>query len=141
MNALSPTGESLSTENVIVRRIAIAAGALGAVAALGALWLGGPRAALGSLIGTALGTVNFWALARLVIQLIDSKADKGSKGPAAVLYIAKAVGFFILAGFLVSRPWMHREGFMAGFTAVVFAIAIGGLWGASDDTPTDGGNQ
>lgn len=131
----------MSTETLIVRRIAIAAGVLGAVTALGAWMLGGPWAALGAAVGTTLGTVNLWALATLVIQLIDSKADKGSKGPAAVLYIAKAVGFFILAGFLVSRPWMHREGFMAGFTAVVFAIAIGGLWGASDDTPTDGGNQ
>ena len=138
MNALSPTGESLSTENVIVRRIAIAAGALGAVAALGALWLGGPRAALGSLIGTALGTVNFWALAQLVIRLIDAKAPAGSKGPAAVLYVAKALGFFILAGFLVSRAWLHREGFMVGFTAVVFAIAVGGLGGGADEPPNDG---
>lgn len=126
----------MSTEDVIVRRIAIAAGALGAVTALGAWWLSGPSAALGSVIGTALGTVNLWALAQLVIRLIDTKT-KGSKGPAAVLYVAKALGFFVLAGFLVSRPWLHREGFMAGFTAVVFAIAIGGLWGGFDDTPTD----
>ncbi len=124
----------MSTEDVIVRRIAIAAGALGAVTALGAWWLGGPSAALGSVIGTALGTVNLWALAQLVIRLIDTKT-RGSKGPAAVLYVAKALGFFVLAGFLVSRPWLHREGFMAGFTAVVFAIAIGGLWGGFDDTP------
>lgn len=130
----------MSTETVIVRRIAIAAGVLGAVTALGAWWLGGPMAALGAAIGTALGTANLWALAQLVIRLIDSKSSE-AKGPAAVMYVAKAVGFFIVAGFLVSRPWMHREGFMAGFTAVVFAIAIGGLWGGSDNTPTDGANQ
>ncbi len=131
----------MSAETLIVRRIAIAAGVLGAVTALGAWMLGGPMAALGAAIGTTLGTVNLWALASLVIRLIDSKAEKGTKGPAAVLYVAKAVGFFILAGFLVSRSWMHREGFMAGFTAVVFAIAIGGLWGGFDDSPSDGGNQ
>ena len=51
-----------------------------------------------------------------------------------MLYVAKALGFFILAGFLVSRPWLHREGFMAGFTAVVFAIVVGGAWGGSDDS-------
>ncbi len=132
----------MSTETVIVRRIAIAAGALGAVTALGAWMLGGPMAALGSAIGTALGTVNLWALAQLVIRLLDSKSSSEAKGPAVVMYIAKALGFFIVAGFLVSRPWMHHEGFMAGFTAVVFAIAIGDLWGGSDTPPTDdGGNQ
>jgi len=138
VTALHPTGETLSIENVIVRRIAVAAGALGAVAALGALWLGGPRAALGAVVGTVLGTANFWALAQLVIRLIDSKAPAGTKGPAAVLYVAKALGFFILAGYLVSRPWLHHEGFMVGFTAVVFAIVVGGLSAGCDDPPNDG---
>lgn len=128
----------MTTENQIVRRIAVAALALGAVCALACGWAWGPMAALASAIGTALGTANLWALAQLVTRLIDTKAPKGSKGPAAVLYVAKALGFFILAGFLVSRPWMHREGFMAGFTALVVAIAVGGLWGGFDD---DGGAE
>ncbi len=122
------------TTEPIVRRIAIAAAAIGGVTALAAWWLGGAMAALGAVVGTALGTLNLWALAGLITRLIDTKAPSGSKGPAAVLYVAKALGFFILAGFLVSRPWLHREGFMAGFTAVVFAIVVGGAWGGSDDS-------
>lgn len=131
----------MTTESLIVRRIAVAAGALGAVCALGAYLWAGPEAALGSVLGTTLGTVNFWALAQLVTRLIDTKS-KAAKGPAAVLYIAKALGFFIVAGYLVSRPWVHREGFMAGFTAVVVAIAVGGLWGGpDDDAPSDDSNE
>lgn len=122
----------MSTQSLIVRRIAMSAAALGAVCALACWGLGGPRAALGSVCGTVLGTVNLWALAELITRLIDSKAPAGTKGPMAVLYLAKALGFFVVAGVLVSRPWMHHEGFMAGFTAVVVAIAVGGLSVGSD---------
>jgi hypothetical protein len=94
-------------------------------------------------LGTVLGTVNLWALAELIVRLFDPKRPSSTKGPAAVLYLAKALGFFLVAGFLVTRPWLHREGFMVGFTAVVAAIAVGGLWGGFDDNDppsTDQGN-
>jgi ATP synthase I chain len=127
----------MTTEAQITRQIAVSALVLGSVCALGAYLWGGSMAALGSVIGTALGTINLWALAQLIGRMIDSKASAGSKGPAAVMYVAKAIGFFVLAAFLVSRPWMHHEGFMAGFTAVVIAIAVGGLWGGFDNDNTD----
>jgi len=119
-------------EKLIVRRIALSALVLGAVCALGCAWLVGPAAALSALVGTVFGLGNLWALAQLVTRLVDPNAPAGSKGPTLVLYIAKAIGFFIVAGFLLSRPWMHTVGFMTGFTAVVVAIAVGGLSAAGD---------
>lgn len=114
-------------EKLIVRRIALSALVLGGVCALACLWLAGPLSALSAALGTLFGLGNLWALAALVTRLIDPQSPAGSKGPTLVLYIAKAIGFFIVAGFLVSRPWMHTIGFMTGFTAVVVAIAVGGL--------------
>ena len=119
-------------EKLIVRRIALSALVLGAVCALGCGLFAGPLAALSAALGTVFGLANLWAMAQLVTRLIDPNGPAGSKGPTLVLYIAKAIGFFIVAGFLVSRPWMHTMGFMTGFTAVVVAIAVGGLTSAGD---------
>lgn len=119
-------------EKLIVRRIALSAVVLGAVCALGCGLLAGPMAALSAALGTLFGIANLWVMARLIARLLDSDAPAGSKGPTLVLYIAKAIGFFIVAGLLVSRPWMHTMGFMTGFTAVVVAIAVGGLTSAGD---------
>ncbi len=124
-------------EALIARRIAAAAGVFGVASALGCWALAGGRAALSSAVATLLGTVNLWAMAQLIGRLINTKGSAGSKGPAAALYVVKAVGFFVLAGYLVSRPWMHHEGFMAGFTAVVLAIVVGGMWGGSDESTPD----
>lgn len=128
MKALQPTHPlPMSDEKLIVRRIALSALVLGAVCALGCAWLAGPAAAASALLGTLFGLGNLWALAQLVARLLDPRAPKGTKGPMLVLHVAKTLGFFLLAGFLLSRPWVHTIGFMTGFTAVVVAIAVGGL--------------
>lgn len=113
-------------------RIALSALVLGGVCALGCAWLAGPLSAISAALGTLFGLGNLWALAWLVGRLIDPDGSAGSKGPTLVLYIAKALGFFIVAGFLLSRPWVHTIGFMTGFTAVVVAIAVGGIASAGD---------
>ena len=56
------------------------------------------------------------------------------------LLLLKTLALFALAGFVVSRPWASGAGFIVGFTAVVFGIAAGGLWGA-DPPPADAADK
>ena len=122
-----PDDATMTTERRIVHRIVWISAFLGALCA-GVVWLkAGPGAALSSLIGTAVGLGNLVALATLIDRLMSQRSGKNR---AAALLLFKTLALFALSGFVVSRPWASGAGFIAGFTAVVFGIAAGGLWGA-----------
>ena len=87
-----------------------------------------------SAIGTVVGMLNLWVLARLVTRLLDPKVDAG-KGTAMVLLLAKTAALFLGVGLLLRQSWVHGGSFMAGITAVVVAIAGGGLWDAVSPKP------
>lgn len=120
-----------TSERRIVRRIVTVSSALGAVCAAVMFSREGLGAAVSSAIGTAVGVGNLLAIATLIERLMSQRADKGRAG---ALLLLKTLALFALAGFVVSRPWASGAGFIVGFTAVVFGIAAGGLWGA--DPPT-----
>ena len=93
--------------------------------------------AVSSALGTAVGVGNLVAIATLIERLMSQRADKARAG---ALLLLKTLALFALAGFVVSRPWASGSGFIAGFTAVVFGIAAGGLWGA-DPPPADAADK
>lgn len=114
----------------LVRRIVAFSVATGLVSAGVMEHFAGWRGAVSSLAGTVLGVANLWILATLIRKLFDRSAD-ANKTRAGMLLVVKATGFFVVAGLVVSRPWVDGASFMAGFTAVVVAIAAGALWGPS----------
>ena len=127
--ALTPEDNAETPERQILRRIGIASAVLGGACALWNLVYLGPLAALSAALRTLTGIGNLWVLATLVTRLLSPDTNKQRAG---ILLVAKAAGLFALAGLIVSRPWVHGGSFMAGFTAVVLAIGVGGLWGADN---------
>jgi hypothetical protein len=125
---------SARTERQIVRRIVVVSSVLGLMCAGFILARSGLGAALTSVIGTLVGLGNLVAIATLIERLLSQHADKGRAG---ALLLLKTLALFAVAGFVVSRPWASGSSFIAGFTAVVFGIAAGGLWGADAPPPGD----
>lgn len=127
-----PDDTTMTPERRIVRRIVMVSAVLGTVCAGVMFTRAGLGAAASSLLGTAVGIGNLIAIATLIERLMSQRADKARAG---ALLLLKTLALFALAGLVVSRPWASGSGFIAGFTAVVFGIAAGGLWGA--DPPRD----
>lgn len=126
-----------TSERRIVRRIVTVSSALGVACAVVMFTRGGWGAAVSSALGTAVGVGNLVAIATLIERLMSQRADKARAG---ALLLLKTLALFALAGFVVSRPWASGAGFIVGFTAVVFGIAAGGLWGA-DPPPADAADK
>lgn len=124
----------------LVRRIVLCSVVTGLVSAAAMEHFQGWKGAVSSLAGTVLGVANLWILATLIRKLFDRSAD-ANKTRAGLLLVAKATGFFVVAGAVVSRPWIDGASFMAGFTAVVVAIAAGALWGPSTAAHSDEGKH
>ena len=122
-----PEDATMNPERRTVRRIVLVSVALGAACAAVLFYRSGAAAAASSLLGTALGIGNLLAIASLIERLLSQRANKGRAG---ALLLLKTLALFALAGFVVSRPWASGSGFIVGFTAVVFGIIAGGLWGA-----------
>lgn len=132
---------SLEPDGDLARRIGVVAAVAGLVSAVWMERAFGPMGAVSSVVGTVVGLLNLWVLARLVSRLLDPKVEVG-KGTAMALLLAKTAALFVGVGLLISRSWVHGGAFMAGITAVVVAIAGGGLWDAvspksSTDTDSD----
>lgn len=123
------TPESIGPDGDLARRIGLVALVAGLASAVFMEREFGAKGALSSVVGTAVGLLNLWVLARVVTRLIDPKVSAG-KGTAMVLLLAKTAALFLGVGVLISRSWVHGGSFMAGITAVVVAIAGGGLWDA-----------
>lgn len=135
------TPESIGPDSALARRIGTVALVAGLVSAVVMGRQFGSHGALSSVIGTAVGLLNLWVLARVVTRLLDPKVAAG-KGVAMALLLAKTAALFLGVGLLISRSWVHGGSFMAGITAVVVAIAGGGLWDsvsptAATDTDSD----
>lgn len=138
----APRGPS-EADGALARRIGTVAVLAGAVSAYWMARQFGAIGAVSSVIGTAVGLLNLWALARLVTRLLDPKVEAG-KGTAMVLLLAKTAALFVGVGLLINQSWVHGGSFMAGITAVVVAIAGGGLWDAvspKTETENDSSDQ
>lgn len=121
----------------LLRRIALLSAVLGGGCALALALLFGLHSGLSSLVGTALGVINLWVLARLVTRLLDGRRSTGRRGRAAVLLGAKAIALVTLVGVLVVNGWVKGGALMAGFSMVALSMVLGGLWqGTEDDTST-----
>lgn len=129
----APT-ESFGPDRDLARRIGLVALALGLGSAVFMERQVGRWGAVSSLIGTAVGLLNLWVLARMVTRLLDPKVAAG-KGAAMALLLLKTATLFLGVGLLISRSWVHGGSFMAGITAVVVAIAGGGLWDSVSPKP------
>jgi peptidoglycan biosynthesis protein MviN/MurJ (putative lipid II flippase) len=121
--------ESDGPDGDLARRIGVVALAVGLASAVLMERHFGTKGAVSSVVGTAVGLLNLWVLARVVTRLLDPKIHAG-KGVAMALLLAKTAALFLGVGLLISRSWVHGGSFMAGITAVVVAIAGGGLWDA-----------
>ena len=130
----APTPESIGPDGALARRIGTVAVLAGLGSAVVMERQFGAHGAVSSVIGTAVGLLNLWVLARVVTRLLDPKVTAG-KGAAMALLLAKTAALFLGVGLLISRSWVHGGSFMAGITAVVVAIAGGGLWDAVSVTP------
>ncbi len=118
----------------LARRIGLVALAAGLASAVVMERQFGATGAVSSVVGTAVGLLNLWALARVVTRLLDPRVTAG-KGTATALLLAKTAALFLGVGLLISRSWVHGGSFMAGITAVVVAIAVGGLWDSVSPKP------
>ncbi|MBK8691296.1 MAG: hypothetical protein IPN17_03050 [Deltaproteobacteria bacterium] len=134
------TPESIGPDGDLARRIGVVALAAGLLSAVVMERQFGPTGAYSSVIGTVVGLLNLWVLARVVTRLIDPKVSAG-KGAAMALLLAKTAALFLGVGLLISRSWVHGGSFMAGITAVVVAIAGGGLWDAVSPKPAEGSDS
>lgn|GEM_PF-1451130 len=134
-NSAAPE-ESNGPDGALARRIGLVALAAGLVSAVAMEHQFGAKGALSSVVGTAVGLLNLYVLARVVTRLIDPKVAAG-KGAAMALLLAKTAALFLGVGLLISRSWVHGGSFMAGITAVVVAIAGGGLWDAVSPKPAE----
>lgn len=128
------TEGSTESDGALARRIGIVAVLVGAASAYWMAGQFGARGAVSSALGTVVGLLNLWVLARLVTRLLDPKVEAG-KGAAMVLLLAKTAALFVGVGLLLRQSWVHGGSFMAGITAVVVAIAGGGLWDAVSPKP------
>ncbi len=130
----APPVGSTEPDGALARRI----GTVAVVAGLVSVYLMGQQFGViggaSSAIGTVVGLLNLWVLARLVTRLLDPAVDAG-KGTAMVLLLAKTAALFLGVGLLLRQSWVHGGSFMAGITAVVVAIAGGGLWDAVSPKP------
>ncbi|MDB4927746.1 MAG: hypothetical protein JWM10_230 [Myxococcaceae bacterium] len=134
-SSAAPT-ESPRPDGDLARRIGLVALAAGLASAVVMERQFGATGALSSVIGTAVGLLNLWVLARVVTRLLDPNVHAG-KGAAMALLLAKTAALFLGVGLLISRSWVHGGSFMAGITAVVVAIAGGGLWDAVSAKPAE----
>lgn len=133
MNAPATTVNPPTTESLTVRRIAILAALLGAVAALVMNVTGGRDAALSSAVGTFVGVANLWVLQTLVTRIFNGTAEAPTKkGVATALLALKTVTLFVVVWLILRVSWIRGGSFMVGITAAVTAILAGGLWGALD---------
>jgi hypothetical protein len=130
------TTESTGPDGDLARRIGLVALAAGLASAFIMERQFGAAGAVSSAVGTAVGLLNLWVLARVVTRLLDPKVHAG-KGAAMALLLAKTAALFLGVGLLISRSWVHGGSFMAGITAVVVAIAGGGLWDAVSAKPAE----
>lgn len=114
----------------LVTRIAAFSGVTGLLCAFAAYMQYGLVSALSSLLGTAIGVVNLWALARLVVALLqDSEAGGGgAKARAAVLLGLKSIGLVTLVGVLVVNGWVRGGALMAGLSVVALSIVVASVW-------------
>lgn len=129
-----PDDASMSTERRTVRRIVAISAVLGGACAAAMLVHSGPGAAASSILGTVVGIGNLVAIAGLIDRLMSQQADKAR---ASALLLLKTLALIAFTGLVVTRPWASGPGFIAGFTAVVFAITVGGLWGADPPRADD----
>lgn len=125
---------SVESDGELARRVGIVAAVVGMASAVWMERAFGPTGAVSSVVGTAVGLLNLWVLARLVSRLLDPRVEAG-KGTAMALLLAKTAALFVGVGLLISRAWVHSGSFMAGITAVVVAIAGGALWDAVSPKP------
>ena len=130
----APPVGSTESDSGLARRVGIVAVIAGLVSAYLMGRQFGVMGGASSAIGTVVGLLNLWVLARLVTRLLDPKVDAG-KGTAMVLLLAKTAALFLGVGLLLRQSWVHGGSFMAGITAVVVAIAGGGLWDAVSPKP------
>jgi hypothetical protein len=102
----------------------------GAITALAATAISGPRAGASVALGCALATANFWALARIVAALLPgTTAAARSQSRAAWVTVAmvKMVGVLSLAWLLMRCGLVTPLGMLYGFCGLPIGIAIGSL--------------
>lgn len=128
----------MTSDDGLVRRVALWSAVVGALTALYALVAGGPWAALSSAAGTLVGVINVAALARIITQIFYHR-DDAARVRAAVFLVFKTGALVALVWLIVSRREILNGWFTIGFTASVIATTLGGLWGSppSGGAPTD----
>jgi hypothetical protein len=122
----------------LVRHIVAIAVGLGGVTAAVLGWQFGWIAALSSALGTAIGVVNLWALARLVAHLLEARGPANRRGAAAVLLGGKVIALVAIVGILVIKGRVHGGALMAGLSVVAVSIVLGALLRGDDDASSPG---
>ncbi|HLK35802.1 MAG TPA: hypothetical protein VKU41_03545 [Polyangiaceae bacterium] len=110
----------------------------GAVLALGALAFFGAREGFSAAVGAALATVNLWALARVVAELLPPAPAAGSAsappapaakaaGPWTLVGLLKMLGLLAIAWLLMRHGVVAPLAMLIGFGALPIGIAIGSI--------------
>ncbi len=82
----------------------------------------------GVLAGSLLGSLNLYFLALMVVRIMADKSDSSGKGPLIMRFMLKYVFIGILMLGAVFLFGCHPLGFAVGFSNIIFAILIDGLF-------------
>jgi hypothetical protein len=116
----------MPTANRLVRRVAVISAVLGAISAVALAAFFGLASGFSSAVGTVLGVLNLWALARLVAGMLNDTNADGRRARAAILLGAKSLALVTVVGVLVVKGWVHGGALMAGLTVVALSIVLAG---------------
>jgi hypothetical protein len=124
----------MSSANRLVQRVATSSAVLGAAASIALGVMYGPRSALSSAVGSALGVLNLWVLARLVSLILDENVAPRRRTRAAILLGAKALALITAVGFLIIGEWVRGGSLMAGLSVVAVSIVLAAARSDRDDS-------
>jgi hypothetical protein len=127
----------------LIQRIATLSALLGAVCALTMGGIYGVHSGISAAVGTLIGVLNIWALAKLVGILLDGTSTTARKGRAAVLLGAKSIALIAVVGVLVINGHVRGGALMAGLSIVALSIVLAGALPGGDDSspPPPGGDD
>ena len=117
----------------LIQRIALISAVLGTLGAVAVGVYVSPKSGISSAVGTLVGVLNLWVLARLVVGMLDDKRTNGRRARAAILLSVKGVALVTVVGILVVRHIVNGGAFMAGMSIVAASIVVGGLFSGTPE--------
>jgi hypothetical protein len=126
----TPPSFGATRAGIELGRPVFAVAAIGIVAALGALALGGVQVAIGVAVGASTATLNLWAFTRLGTAFLSRRGLHASWGALAGI---KLIGLFGAVSVLLKMEVADPISFVVGYLALPIGIVMSQLLGLQPD--------